>query len=988
MKYPMSRGYRRFFLAMVVITAFSFLSIALISKFPERAPNPRPARRLPPPASAAQPRLAESYGKLPLSFEMNRGQTDTRVNFLSRGPGYSLFLTSKEAVFRLNYGVADRRGLARKSIIADYKQKGRFDIQRAATTPQLLQGLHSLVRVPEAPAATHPDAYAPAVLRMQLVGANPAAKVSGVEELPGRSNYFIGNDPKKWRTNVPSYAKVKYENVYPGIDLVYYGNQRQLEYDFVVQPGANPRQITLNIQSESAASKKPAPRVNAQGDLVVDSKGGEVIFQKPVVYQLAKGNGLPRTEILDGKYVIKEHEQVNFEVASYDRNRSLVIDPVLAYSTYLGGSGDEFGLGIAVDSQGNAYVTGQTDSSDFLATQGSLDTSCGTDGQCNPYEQNGVLYAPDVFVSKLSAAGDSLVYSTFLGGNKIDIGRGIAVDTVGTVYVTGTTSSIDFPVLNPLPAPNDTFQRGGAFVAKLNAAGNALVYSTSLGNAVPTSIAVDDQGNASVTGGTDSSSFPTLNPLPPPNVSQADSVFVTKLGFSDSKLRLIYSTHLGGSSLEYASGIAVDRAGNAYVIGSTLSTDFPTENPLPAPNNALQGSWDVFVSKLRFSGSTLSLAYSTFLGGHENSYRSHYGSEVGYAIAVDSSGDAYVTGATSSSDFPIVNPLPPPNNTLQGGFGAFVSKLTFSGSTLKLAYSTYLDLNSTGIAADSAGTAYVSGYGCMRKLIFTGSALRSDFSFCLGSALLRAIAVDSSGNAYVTGNTISPEFPTVHPLPPPNNALQGGQDAFVAKISTESANRPPVANAGPDRIIECASHTGTPVTLNGSGSNDPDGDQLTYEWKNSARQVIGSTAVIRLELPLGTYTTTLTVSDGKGGTASDQVVVTIRDTTPPSFAVSLSPNVLWPPDHQLVPIAAGIGVSDVCDANPRITLVSITSNEPGANQDVENAAFGTDDRNFLLRAERNGPGTGRTYTVRYRATDASGNSTVAGGAVLVPHDQR
>ena len=216
-----------------------------------------------------------------------------------------------------------------------------------------------------------------------------------------------------------------------------------------------------------------------------------------------------------------------------------------------------------------------------------------------------------------------------------------------------------------------------------------------------------------------------------------------------------------------------------------MSTDFPTENPLPAPNNALQGSWDVFVSKLSFSGSTLRLAYSTFLGGHENSYHpDDYGSEVGNAIAVDSSGDAYVTGATSSSDFPIVNPLPAPNNTLQGGFGGFVSKLTFSGSTLKLAYSTYLDLNSMGIAADSAGTAYVSGYGCMRKLIFTGSALRSDFSFCLGSALLRAIAVDSSGNAYVTGNTSSPDFPTVHPLPTPNNSLQGGQDAFVAKYDT------------------------------------------------------------------------------------------------------------------------------------------------------------------------------------------------------------
>jgi Beta-propeller repeat len=472
---------------------------------------------------------------LPLSFEINRGQTDGRVKFLSRGKGYSLFLTGNEAVFRLNDPVASRQGLARNHVIADKERKQRLDIQPGVTSPKLFEGLNSLIRLPEVPTAS-PDAQATSVLRMQLMGANPAAQVSGLEELPGKSNYFIGNDPKKWRTNVLSYAKVKYQDIYPGIDLVYYGNQRQLEYDFVVQPRSNPSQIALNIESEGASSKTSVPRVNAQGDLVVTTGTGEVIFQKPVVYQPAGDETPKRPKTLDGHYLIRNDGVVTFEVAFYDRRKPLVIDPVLGYSTYLGGTLGDFATSIAVDSSGNAFVTGFTDSGDFPSVD------------ALPAPNNALQGIENAFVNKLGFSGSnlSLVYSTYLGGSGCmffgDQGTSIAVDSSGNAYVTGRTCSPDFPTVNPLPAPNNTLRGSGdAFVSKLNATGTALIYSTYLGG-------------------------------------------------SDSNLPENYG--------EIGQGIALDASGDAYITGITVSSDFPTVNALPAPNNALQGSQDAFVSKL------------------------------------------------------------------------------------------------------------------------------------------------------------------------------------------------------------------------------------------------------------------------------------------------------------------------------------------------------------------------------------------------------
>src|SRR5437773_6308574 len=400
-----------------------------------------------PAAAAAEARVSETYGKLPLHFEANRGQTDEDVRFLARGAGYSLYLTAGEAVLVLT--------------------KPNPDATQARGTP--------------------------VVVRMSLVGAAPKPPVSGLDELPGKANYLIGKDPAKWRTNVPTYAKVHYRAVYPGIDLVYYGNQRQLEYDFVVAPGADPNRIVLGFQGAERLE------INAEGELVLHA-AGEVIRQRvPVIYQEING---VRTKI-EGRYVLKDAHRVGFQVAAYDPSRPLVIDPTLVYATYLGGSGGEAGGGIAVDAAGAAYVTGTTGSTDFPTTPGAIQTTYGGGGTFP-------LREGDAFVTKLNAAGTALVYSTYLGGSSKDVASGIAVDAAGAAYVTGYTASTDFTAGCTDPCTVLSL-KGTVFATKLNAAGTALVYSTHLGGSgggYGLGVAVDAAGAGRVAGGTGSGGFP------------------------------------------------------------------------------------------------------------------------------------------------------------------------------------------------------------------------------------------------------------------------------------------------------------------------------------------------------------------------------------------------------------------------------------------------------------------------------------------------
>jgi hypothetical protein len=784
-------------------------------------------RRISPVPAEIQPKLVASYGKLPLSFQANQGQADARVRFLARGGGYTIFLTDDEAVLTLRksqpgmsrfgklgfpgpldpFGPVDLRAGRGRGVADDWKSLWR----------SLIPDFGQLVPEPNAGRggdAVGPEPPPPQVVRMRLMGGKARGGIVGLDELPGRSNYFIGNDRKKWRTNVPSYAQVKYEGVYPGVDLVYYGNQRQLEYDFVVAPGADPNQIKLGFAGADGM------RVDAaSGDLVLKVGDDEVRLHKPAVYQpvvarvfrpagsetgadvrvrstLAKPNPehpIPSPAALSATFVLASNNVAAFRLAGYDPKRALVIDPVLSYSTYLGGSGGDIGQGIAVDSSGNAYVTGNTYSTDFP-----------TVNPLQPTNKTG----PDMgtaFVAKLNSAGSALVYSTYLGGSGRDDGSGIAVDSSGSVYVTGQTSSTDFPTVNPLQATNNSGPNDGTgFVAKLNPTGSALVYSTYLGGSQvdrPTGIGVDSSGRAALAGYTYSTDFPTVNPLQATNNSARNSGtgFVAKLNAAGSAL--VYSTYLGGSGLigDGAYGIAEDSSGNVYLTGRTSSSDFPTVNALQAVNKTENNSNTAFVAELNPAGSAL--IYSTFLGG---SYR-----DQGNAIAVDSSGDAYVTGQTWSNDFPTLGPLQGTNRAAVDT--AFIAKLSAAGSAL--VYSTFLggSYNDQGnaIAVDSSGDAYVTGQTWSSDFPVTAGAypitlgttcgaVPCNHAFvsvlnASGSALLYStylggnrddsgagIAVDSYGHACVTGSTTSTDFPAISALQPTYN---GGEDAFVAKFS-------------------------------------------------------------------------------------------------------------------------------------------------------------------------------------------------------------
>jgi hypothetical protein len=679
-----------------------------------------------PAAATAQARVSEAYGKLPLHFEANRGQTHDDVRFLSRGPGYGLYLTAGEAVLVLKQPAAQ-----------------------------------------------------PVVIHMGLSDAAPKPRMSAREELPGKANYFIGNDPAKWRTNVPAYAKVHYRDVYPGIDLVYYGNQRQLEYDFVVAPGADPQRIVLDFKGVERLE------IDAQGELVMHAAGAALRQHRPVIYQNVDGT---RREIAGG-YVMKGAHQVAFHVAAYDKSRPLIIDPVLLYSTYLGGSGNEEAWGIAVDSAGNAYVTGITSSTNFPATPASF----------QPVFGPGNAHA---FVTKLNATGSALVYSTYLGGSGNEGGApGIAVDSLGNAYVTGGTTSSNFPTTT---GAYQTALRGGgdAFVTKLNATGSALVYSTYLGGSGGEGgffrIALDTLGNSYVVGHTSSSDFPTTpGAFQTAFVGNVDA-YVTKLNPTGSAL--VYSTLLGGSTIQIGGGnfkegiaIAVDSLGNAYVGGGTTSNNFPTTT------GAFQttfggGLADAFVTKFNATGSAL--VYSTYLGGS--------GYEQAFAIALDTLGNAYVTGGTGSTNFP--HTAAAFQGALNGNSDAFITKLNAAGSALL--YSTFLggnaDEQGTGIAVDSLGNAHVTGSTTSLNFTTTPGSFQTSFGGGIGDAFVTrlnasgsallystylggngddvglAIALDSLGSAYVTGVTFSTNFPTT--LGAFQSLYSGGEDAFVSKF--------------------------------------------------------------------------------------------------------------------------------------------------------------------------------------------------------------
>jgi len=596
----------------------------------------------------------------------------------------------------------------------------------------------------------------------------------GCTPLPGKANYFIGNDPAKWRTNVPTFAKVHYQDLYPNIDLLYYDNQRQLEYDFVVNPGADPGLIALGFQGVDSLEVDP------QGDLLLYTTSSTLRQRKPFIYQ--EVNGL-RREVAGG-YVLKNARQVGFQVAAYDASRPLIIDPVLFYSTYLGGSGDDEGTSIAVDAAGNAYVTGTTDSINFPTVAGSFDTSFG----------GGAL---DVFVTKLNPTGSGLVYSTYLGGSGSEdtrTGGQIAVDAAGSAYVAGATDSPDFPTTSgafqsTLAGPAD------AFVTKLDPSGSALLYSTYLGGSSGDGafgIVVDAAGSAYVAGATTSSNFPTTSGAFQTTRVNFQEGFVTKL--NPAGTGLVYSTYLRGTN--GILGLAIDAVGSAYVTGITPLTNLPTTLGAFQPSHGGGGN-DAFVVKLNPAGS--GLGYATYLGGS--------GSDGADGIAVDAAGNAYVSGGTLSSNFPTTSGAF--QTALAGGVDAFVTKLNPLGTGL--IFSTYLggsaNDQANAVALDPMGNAYVAGGTSSTDFPTTVGAFQtsnagSTDAFItklnpFGTGLVYSTYLGGSGadqgsgialdtlpnpNAYVTGNTNSVDFPTT--IGAFDTTYNGGRfDAFVAKIT-------------------------------------------------------------------------------------------------------------------------------------------------------------------------------------------------------------
>jgi len=741
---------------------------------PHSLAPPRAVATSPPtaakPDAATKTRISEAYGKLPLSFEVNQGQTDDQVKYLARGPGYTVFLTPTEAVLALR---------AQPSAVSRQQSARRDHIEKNGIVTR-------------------------AVVRMKVVEGDAHAKLEGVDELQGKSNYFIGNDPEKWRTNIPHYSKVRHREVYPGIDLVFYGNPRQLEYDFIIAPGADPNDITLAFEGMDRLE------IDNEGNLILHLSGGHLIQRAPIMYQ--EINGVKQT--INGRYVLGGKDHVAFQIGAYDVSKTLVIDPVvLSYSSYLGGSQIDLGNSIAVDGGGNAYVTGSTGPAGvptpFPTTPGAFDTIF-----------NGNREA---FVTKVNAAGNALIYSTFLGGNNIDEGHGIALEPLCpsncSAYVTGFTISPDFPT----PGGFQTVFGGvrDAFVTKLNPAGSALTYSTYLGGSLldtGNDIAVDGGGNAYVTGSTDSGGvtpFPTTAGAFDQTFNGVTDAFVTKIDSSQAgAASLIYSTYLGGSLEDLGNGIAVDGTGSAYVTGSTDTSELaipPFPTTVGAFDRTFGGDTDAFVTKLNPAGS--GLTYSTYLGGNLI--------DVGNDIFVDAAGNAYVTGSTDTSQLAIP-PFPTTAGAFQTIFGgvtdAFVTKLNAAGSALT--YSTYvggsqIDIGN-GIAVDGVGNVYITGSTAsdnfptadspfqstragltdafVTKLNAAGSAL--SYSTYLGGSLEdlgNGIAVDPLDNAYVTGSTNTSQL-EVRPFPIASfqSTFGGITDAFVAKI----AQSPPPAGGG------------------------------------------------------------------------------------------------------------------------------------------------------------------------------------------------
>jgi beta-propeller repeat-containing protein len=750
---------------------------------------------------SAKSAASDAFGSLPVSFEANRGQADADVKFVGRGEGFGVLLKPDEAVLALHNR---KTGPAGESLSA----------HRVA---------------------------------MRLEGANSAPFLSGVQEQVAQANYFIGNDPSKWIRGVETYSGVSYSSVYRGVDLMFHSNARQLEYDFTVAPGEDASNIRLRFDGVDDIE------LTHEGSLILRTPVGELRHEQPVAYQEKDGSRLPVTagfkQLTDGT--------IGFQVGEYDQTRPLVIDPVLVYSTYFGGSASDFGRSITVDASGNSYVVGDSFSSDLLF----------------PLPFPASTTNSDLFVGKLRADGLVLSISHFGGliptATHNDSATGLAVDASGNVYLCGTTESPDFPHFNSVGSA--LLGTSDAFVIKMSPDFKQFFYSSLIGGSGQesgVSIAVDAAGSAYITGRTSSQDFPLVGAIQAGYGGGSSDAFVSKLALDGSTL--VYSTYLGGNGAEdlmNRSGISVDTAGDAYVTGDTQSANFPLKNPLQPVKNGTTSTSDGFVSVINPSGSDF--VYSTYLGGTNDDF--------GLAIATDTSKNAYVAGSTKSTSFPGSTATRTSTTTSD----AFVAKLNPSGSAIS--YLTFVggaggDDVANAIAVDSSGNAVIAGSAgpgvptvssiqsffkggandaLIAKLGTTGAVTFSTYLGGSGDEVALGVALGIDGAIYVTGVTDSQDFLIRVPLVDHN---AGARDIFIAKIDPNATpNKPVLIQAvisGKNLIVYGQGfQAGAVLRVNDeptkTRNDDPDPAQVLFAKKAAKRIAPGDAVQLQVENPDG-----------------------------------------------------------------------------------------------------------------------------------------
>jgi uncharacterized repeat protein (TIGR01451 family) len=833
--------------------------------------------------------IRAAFGRLPLSFEPNQGQSDVRAKFLTRGNGYGLYLMPTEAVLFLP--APSQKGA----------QKG---VNQAS-------------------------------VGMSLEGANVSSVMTGTEPLPGHSNYFIGNDPSRWRRNIPQFARVVSHDVYPGIDLAFYGKQGQVEYDFDVAPGADPRQIEIAFKGAKDL------RIADNGDLVLSVDGAELRFRAPQIYQTS-GAGI---QSVGGSFVLRDNRKAGFEVGSYDRSRTLVIDPVLVFSTYLGGSGNEScGVivngsqtspiahcpAVAVDSASRVYVAGVTRSpSSAGAFSGTTPTPIGP------------LASTNVFVARLNPSGTALDYVTYVGGSGVQYPAGVGVDGGFNVYVAGTTNSANFPTTST------AFQTAASgagnnhvFLTKLDSSGSANLYTTYLsGSGVDTAsgLAVDGLGDAYVMGTTSSPDFPITGGALQTSTRATNQFFFAKINAGLSATNsLAYSTYIGGSTptngIVTGGAVAVDSNFNVYLAGGTNFDDMPVVN---AYKSTEQGGFDVWAARLTAPANNTQQytpSYETYFGGT--------GDDIAYGIATDGV-NTYITGSTTSPgltaavgtapfqtclDQPPPNPIscassPSPSDAYIAKFGLPTTTGTTQGS-VPLAYFSYLGGSATdvglGIVADSLANARVVGWtnssdfpstvslgstggpadAFVARIVTNGTTTSNTNSISKlgggGADIGTSIAVDPSLNIYVAGDTSSSNFPTT--AGGLQTGLSGTTDAFVSELGPSTsgltfacaitgcpANNPvvtpsPAVNVGGLITFTYSIYnTGDPVS--GVVFTDTLGPNTTFSSATSSSGTCGGVNGGTVVCNLGTVNSSIVSSTTSVPAAAATVTIVVAATT-------------------------------------------------------------------------------------------------------------